>query len=198
MRRVVGSLLAMLLLCARLERAAGLRLYAGLGDARGGRAVRPISIPRAARVLEGWVLEMKYHMDSEAAETFPDGITDVDLRRTDDSISGPFRLPPDPADAGDAAAAEQLVRIHDVIVWIRNKTPRRQKSVFAVVATTEAFAKEQALAFVETRGTEVTVNGYITSPHVADGDADLRALLALELLNVATASDSSLTFLPLS
>ena len=191
--RAVGLLCA-LLACGRP--AAATRMYTGLGGSRG-PCVRLVSVARAARVLEGWVLEMKYAMDSEESEAFPDGVTDVDVRRTDDSVSGPFQLSRE-SKSDDAVVAEQLARINDVIVWIQSKRPRHQKSVYAVLDDSDLFVKEQALAFVETHGKEVVVNGYTTSPLLADGDGDLRALLALELLNLATTSSSTVTFLPLS
>ena len=165
-----------------------LRLYGG----HGGRAtphvsIEPISIPRAAHLLRQWVLEMKYNDDTDVGSE--DGLTDIDTRVTDDSLSGPFRLVQPDADVN-----EELLQVHHVIQWMQRTTPRTKKAVFVAKDALDD-DKEQALAFFQTNNRLLTVNGYIVSPHVDEGGSDLRAALALELLNLASSNQCSITFL---
>tara|TARA_A100001011_G_C14148641_1_gene773010 strand:+ start:220 stop:618 length:399 start_codon:yes stop_codon:yes gene_type:complete len=130
--------------------------------------------------MQRWCLEIK--LNNEDIEAI-DG--DIDIRITDDSLNGPFKL-------YDFQEDSEISRIHEIISWIQRKSFKTKKGIFVAIIENE----EQMLAFVEVSSSRIQVNGFLASPIINTNlHNTAQSMLILELIDMAYNSDSNIIFL---
>lgn len=140
------------------------------------------SIPQksAVSLMERWCLEIQLQSDDVIDI---DGNTDI--RMTEDSIYGPFKLIQEPQ------KNEEIARIRDVIQWLKKDHPSN-KGVFVAIVENE----ECMLGFIEVFNSNIQVNGFMSRPFIeADAHNTARSMLALEFLDMASSVDMNILFL---
>ena len=140
------------------------------------------SIPRksAIGIMERWCLEIQLQNDDILTI---DG--DTDIRMTDDSLHGPFKLVQEPQED------TELTNIRNVIQWLE-KDSSNKKGVFVAFVEDE----ESMLGFIEVFKTGIQVNGFMSRPLIEPREHNTaRSMLALEFLDMASSADINILFI---
>lgn len=141
--------------------------------------VRSISSHEALIVMKKWCLDIQISDDSIITE---DG--DTDIRITDDSYSGPFKL-----NIHDYEENKKIKQIKEVADWLSGS--RKKNGIFVSVID----ESEKMLAFVEKKNKNVRVNGFLAHPFIDYLEHESsKSALALTLLEIASDNDENILF----
>lgn len=147
----------------------------------GNKFVRSIPVNDAVVMMQKWCLELKLQNDEV---TSMDG--DIDIRMTDDSLSGPFKLVREPEDNSDIA------NIRDIMTWVQHQAFRSKKGVFVAIINGDP----QMLSFVQVFKNKIHVHGFLSCPSTDPyTHNEARSMLVLELLDMASNSETNILFL---
>ena len=98
--------------------------------------VNSISTSQATLILNRWLLEIKLHEDIDMPY---DG--EIDVRITDDSLSGPFKL----RDTIESVENQDIKNIKDIINWLSYRHNNIKKEVFVSLIDND----EKMMTFVK-------------------------------------------------
>ena len=142
-------------------------------------AVKSISSHEALIVMKKWCLDIQINDDSVITE---DG--DTDIRITDDSYSGAFKLK-----INDYEENKQIKQIKEVSDWLSGS--HKKNGIFVSVID----ENEKMLAFVEKENKYVRVNGFLAHPFIDSLEHESsKSALALTLLDIASENDENILF----
>lgn len=142
--------------------------------------VRSIPTKAAISTMKRWCLEIQLQNDE-----IVDMDGDFDMRMTDDSISGPFRLWNEPQED------KNINDIKRVIEWLENKRSKN-KGVFVAIVEEE----ECMLGFIQNIKSGIQVNGFMSRPFIEAKEHNIaRSMLALEFLDMASSIDKNILFI---
>lgn len=140
---------------------------------------RSISRQHAHSIMSQWMLEFQFQ-DGDAVPT-----TDVDVRYTDDSISGPFRL----HQAGESENSD-IVMLSEVMEWTKTDD---ELELYSLAHAQDG--ENHILSMLKYEEDCMKVYGFCISPTTEYETRDLCSLMALEILTLASDLETSLTFL---
>ena len=145
--------------------------------------VNSISTSQATLILNRWLLEIKLHEDIDMPY---DG--EIDVRITDDSLSGPFKL----RDTIESVENQDIKNIKDIINWLSYRHKNIKKEVFVSLIDND----EKMMTFVtEDKKKYIQVNGFISCPFIDNDNHKIaRSSLALELLDMASSKEKDIFF----
>jgi hypothetical protein len=142
--------------------------------------VRSISNHEAQLVMKKWCLDIKLIEESDIPE---DG--EVDLRVTDDSYSGPFRLI-----MHENKENEKINNIRRISSWLSHT--KRKSGIYASIINDD----EKMFAFIEKKNKYVQINGFLAHPFIdASEHESSRSALALTLLDIASENNEDILFI---
>tara|TARA_B100001989_G_scaffold253156_1_gene238482 strand:+ start:4750 stop:5262 length:513 start_codon:yes stop_codon:yes gene_type:complete len=142
--------------------------------------VRSIPKHEALIVMKKWCLDIKLIEDSDIPE---DG--DIDLRVTDDSYSGPFRLI-----MHEHKENEKINDIRKISNWLSHT--RKKNGVYVSIINDD----EKMFAFIEKKNKYVQVNGFLAHPFIDTSEHESsRSALALTLLDIASENNEDIFFI---
>ena len=143
---------------------------------------RVVSLPvsTAKHILQKWIMEVKIQDENLA----PD---DLDLRITDDSFSGPFKL-----EGMEATENEDISHMHNVMNWVQTETFYSTKGIFAAIIDEE----EKMMGFIQKYKNKIQVHGFLSRPNIdAETHETVKQMLALEFLEIASSAEKNILFL---
>ena len=150
--------------------------------------VRSVSIYNSISIMKKWALELKMR---ELGDMLPNEIADVDYRKTDDSVPGPFAFP---EPFKNTQETEKIALLHDVISWIGTESIVTEKCVF--VADLET-GEEAMIALVEkiNNNGNMQVSGFLASPFLNAQEHNYAYnMICSELLDVASQANKNILF----
>lgn len=132
----------------------------------------------ARAVLSQWLLE--YQFQEEDATP----LTDVDVRYTDDTLDGPFRM-----ELNDGENANKDIELlQEIIEWSEHDS---QLQLYSLVDTE---TNEDQVVGLLRRERDLRVYGFCASPTTVYETRELCSLMALEFLQLASDEETPLTF----
>lgn len=132
----------------------------------------------ANAVLSQWLLEYQFQEDDATP------ITDVDIRYTDDTLEGPFKMSlEDPEDSN-----KDMELLQEIIEWSEHDN---QLQLYSLV---DVETNEDQVVGLLRREKDLRVYGFCVSPTTEYETKELCSLLALEFLLLASDEETPLTF----